>query len=102
MLVESAHAAGVDGETLKASQNYLNECHSIVSKARFMNAERSKNVLAKSLSPPVQSDLVNQHVRLVDGDEVEVPEFTVDVAAHRTDVRSHKWRLMPPRQIEHG
>ena len=36
---------------------------------------------------------MNQHVRLVDGDAVEIPQFTRDVAGHVVDLRPKKWRL---------
>ena len=36
---------------------------------------------------------MNKRIRLVDGDEMEIPEFTVDTAGHPVDLRSLKWRL---------
>lgn len=36
---------------------------------------------------------MNAYVRLLDGDAVEVPEFTRDVAGHVVDLRPAKWRL---------
>jgi integrase len=36
---------------------------------------------------------MNDHVRLMDGEAVEVPEFTRDVSGHVVDLRPAKWRL---------
>jgi hypothetical protein len=36
---------------------------------------------------------MNDHVRLLDGEAVEIPEFTRDVAGHVVDLRKEKWRL---------
>jgi len=36
---------------------------------------------------------MNEHVRLLDGEAVDIPEFTRDVAGHVVDLRAAKWRL---------